>query len=107
MRLLKVRAVRLGNSGLKVSKIILGCMSYGSPGGYFAMYLLNSGRSRSAEWQAWVLPEEEGIKHIKAAYDAGINTFDTANVSILTEVVCALDADGGCRSTATGCRRSF
>ena len=43
-------AVRLGNSGLKVSKIILGCMSYGSP-----------------EWQDWVLPEEESIQHIKAA----------------------------------------
>ncbi|TFK33066.1 NADP-dependent oxidoreductase domain-containing protein [Crucibulum laeve] len=55
--------VRLGNSGLKVSRIILGCMSYGSP-----------------DWQGWVLPEEESIKHIKAAYDAGINTFDTANV---------------------------
>ncbi|KAJ7596448.1 aryl-alcohol dehydrogenase [Mycena floridula] len=55
--------VRLGSSGLKVSKIILGCMSYGSP-----------------EWAGWVLPEDEGIKHIKAAYDAGINTFDTANV---------------------------
>ncbi|KAJ3902063.1 aryl-alcohol dehydrogenase [Lentinula edodes] len=47
--------VRLGNSGLKVSRLILGCMSYGSP-----------------EWQDWVLPE--------AAHDAGINTFDTANV---------------------------
>lgn len=44
-------AVRLGNSGLKVSKIILGCMSYGSP-----------------EWQDWVLGEEESIKHIKFAY---------------------------------------
>ncbi|KZP13276.1 Aldo/keto reductase [Athelia psychrophila] len=55
--------VRLGKSGLKVSKIILGCMSYGSP-----------------EWQSWILGEEEGIAHIKAAYDAGINTFDTANV---------------------------
>ncbi|KAL1754901.1 NADP-dependent oxidoreductase domain-containing protein [Schizophyllum commune] len=65
----KVPYVRLGNSGLKVSKIILGCMSYGSP-----------------EWQAWVLPEEEGIKHIKAAYDAGINTFDTANARIQREV---------------------
>ncbi|THU77497.1 Aldo/keto reductase [Dendrothele bispora CBS 962.96] len=58
-----MKYVRLGNSGLKVSKIILGCMSYGSP-----------------DWQSWVLPEEEGIKHIKAAYDAGINAFDTANV---------------------------
>ncbi|KAJ7584464.1 aryl-alcohol dehydrogenase [Mycena floridula] len=43
--------VRLGLSGLKVSKIILGCMSYGS-----------------SQWAGWVLPEEEGIKHIKAAY---------------------------------------
>lgn len=55
--------VRLGQSGLKVSKIILGCMTYGSP-----------------EWQQWVLGKEEGIAHIKAAYDAGINAFDTANV---------------------------
>ncbi|KAI0760956.1 Aldo/keto reductase [Trametes elegans] len=59
----KMEYVRLGNSGLKVSKIILGCMSYGSP-----------------EWQAWVLPEKEGIEHIKYAYDHGITTFDTANV---------------------------
>ena len=43
-------AVRLGNSGLKVSKIILGCMSYGSP-----------------DWQGWVLPEKESIEHIKHA----------------------------------------
>ncbi|CAK5274675.1 unnamed protein product [Mycena citricolor] len=57
-----MKYVRLGNSGLKVSRIILGCMSYGSRG-----------------WQTWVLEEEESFKHIKAAYDAGINTFDTAN----------------------------
>jgi len=37
-------------------------MSYGSP-----------------EWQKWVLPEEQAIEHIKFAYEAGINTFDTAN----------------------------
>lgn len=46
-----ILTVRLGNSGLKVSKIILGCMSYGNP-----------------EWQDWVLGEEEGIKQIKYAY---------------------------------------
>jgi len=34
----------------------------------------------SPEWQAWLLPEEEAIKHIKAAYEAGIQSFDTANV---------------------------
>ncbi|KAJ3825901.1 aryl-alcohol dehydrogenase [Lentinula raphanica] len=61
---------RLGNSGLKVSRIILGTMQYGSP-----------------EWQPWVLGnEEEAIKHIKTAYDAGIQTFDTADVWILTFV---------------------
>ncbi|GAA5868302.1 hypothetical protein JCM1840_005628 [Sporobolomyces johnsonii] len=59
----KVGYVRLGNSGLKVSKIILGCMSYG----------LKS-------WANWVLEEEESMKHFKLAYDLGINTWDTANV---------------------------
>ncbi|KAG5642117.1 hypothetical protein DXG03_003588 [Asterophora parasitica] len=43
-------AVRLGKSGLKVSKIILGTMQYGSK-----------------DWQEWVLGEEEAIKHIKFA----------------------------------------
>ncbi|KII87950.1 hypothetical protein PLICRDRAFT_654080 [Plicaturopsis crispa FD-325 SS-3] len=69
----KIGYVRLGNSGLKVSKIILGTMQYGSKG-----------------WQPWVIDdEEEGIKHIKFAYDAGIQTFDTANVysNGLSEIV--------------------
>ncbi|KAG8908297.1 hypothetical protein FRB99_007831 [Tulasnella sp. 403] len=63
---------RLGKSGLRISKIILGCMSYGSP-----------------EWQPWVLDEAEGMKQIKVAYDLGINTFDTANVysNGLSEVI--------------------
>lgn len=43
-------SVRLGNSGLKVSKLILGTMQYGSPG-----------------WRDWVLGEEEAIQHIKVA----------------------------------------
>jgi len=59
----KMPYVRLGKSGLKVSKIILGTMQYGS-----------------SEWQDWVIgDEEEIVKHVKAAYDAGINAFDTAN----------------------------
>ncbi|KAL7267363.1 CSG1/SUR1-like protein, partial [Rhizina undulata] len=53
----------LGKSGLKVSKIILGAMSYGSP-----------------EWMAWVKNEEESLPLLKAAYDLGINTWDTADV---------------------------
>ncbi|KAG6859091.1 hypothetical protein C0995_011610, partial [Termitomyces sp. Mi166 len=56
-------SVRLGTSGLKVSRLILGTMSYGS-----------------SEWQAWVQGEEEAFKTIKFAYDAGINAFDTADV---------------------------
>ncbi|EIW83680.1 Aldo keto reductase [Coniophora puteana RWD-64-598 SS2] len=59
----KMPYVRLGNSGLKVSKIILGTMQYGHEG-----------------WAPWSLGEEEGIAHIKAAYDVGIQSFDTANV---------------------------
>ncbi|KDR75718.1 hypothetical protein GALMADRAFT_226363 [Galerina marginata CBS 339.88] len=59
----KVPYIRLGNSGLKISKVVLGTMQYGSP-----------------EWQEWLLGEEEAIKHIKFAYEAGIQSFDTANV---------------------------
>ncbi|KAH9840762.1 aryl-alcohol dehydrogenase [Rhodofomes roseus] len=60
----KIPYVRLGKSGLKVSKIILGCMSYGSKG-----------------WSEWVIDDQEEVnKHIKFAYDHGIQTFDTANV---------------------------
>ncbi|KAG9126474.1 hypothetical protein FRC07_003290 [Ceratobasidium sp. 392] len=59
----KMQYVRLGQSGLKVSRIILGMMTYGDP-----------------KWQGWVLGEEEGIAHVKAAYDLGIQTFDTANI---------------------------
>ncbi|CDZ97342.1 Voltage-gated shaker-like K channel, subunit beta/KCNAB [Phaffia rhodozyma] len=59
----KMEYVRLGNSGLKVSKIILGCMSYGD-----------------ADWQDWVLDEEASLPHFKFAYDRGVQTWDTADV---------------------------
>ena len=57
--------VNLGKTGLKVSRICLGCMTYGDP----AKWLHN-----------WVLTEEEGRPFIKAALDKGINFFDTANI---------------------------
>jgi len=58
----KMQYVNLGKSGLKVSRLILGCMTYGSA-------------------QGWMIPdEEEAFKQLKYAYDLGINTFDTANV---------------------------
>jgi 1-deoxyxylulose-5-phosphate synthase len=56
--------VRLGRSGLKVSRIILGCMSYGDP---------KAGRHE------WSLKLDEARPFYKAALDAGITTFDTAN----------------------------
>ena len=55
-------------------------MSYGSPGVYTPSFTCHLHLTSVPEWQPWVLGEEEGIKHIKAAYDAGINTYDTANV---------------------------
>jgi len=60
--------VRLGNTGLKVSKLCLGCMSYGN-----------------TTWRKWVLPKEVGIKHIQRALELGINFFDTADVYSLGE----------------------
>ncbi|KAI0012129.1 Aldo/keto reductase [Xylariaceae sp. FL0662B] len=60
----KMEYVRLGKSGLKISKVILGCMTFGS-----------------SKWEGspWVLDEEESFKVIKCAYDNGINAWDTAD----------------------------
>jgi 1-deoxyxylulose-5-phosphate synthase len=62
--------VNLGKTGLKVSRICLGCMSYGSP----ATGELKPGR------QPWALNEEESQPFLRQALDLGINFFDTANV---------------------------
>jgi aryl-alcohol dehydrogenase (NADP+) len=56
---------RLGNTGLQVSRICLGCMSFGNP---------NAGSHN------WTLPEADSRPILKAAWEAGINFFDTANV---------------------------
>ena len=53
----------LGNTGLKVSRICLGMMTYGSK-----------------QWRDWVLDEEESRPFIKRALELGLNFFDTANV---------------------------
>jgi len=54
---------RLGKSGLRVSVPILGAMSYGSD-----------------KWDKWVLNEDKALPLLKAAWDRGINTWDTANL---------------------------
>lgn len=56
---------RLGKSGLQVSRICLGCMSYSDS---------------SAGHHGWTLDEEAARPYFKAALDAGINFFDTANI---------------------------
>jgi 1-deoxyxylulose-5-phosphate synthase len=55
--------VNLGKSGLKVSRLCLGMMTYGS-----------------SKWRKWVLDEEESLPFVKLALEAGINFFDTADV---------------------------
>ena len=55
--------VRLGATGLKVSRLCLGCMTYGS-----------------SKWRPWVLDEEAALPFFKSAIEAGINFFDTADV---------------------------
>ncbi|KAJ9104769.1 hypothetical protein QFC19_003910 [Naganishia cerealis] len=59
----KMEYTYLGKSGLRVSKICLGMMSYGDK-----------------RWNEWILEEDESLPLIKAAYDAGINFFDTADI---------------------------
>ncbi|KAK6462694.1 NADP-dependent oxidoreductase domain-containing protein [Scheffersomyces coipomensis] len=55
--------VKLGDSGLSVSNVICGCMSFGDKA-----------------WADWVVEEEETMEILKKCYDVGIRTFDTADV---------------------------
>ena len=59
----RMQYVNLGRTGLKVSRICLGMMTYGDPA-----------------WRAWVLPEDRGRPIIKRAIESGINFFDTADM---------------------------
>jgi aryl-alcohol dehydrogenase-like predicted oxidoreductase len=55
--------MQLGGTGLNVSRICLGCMTYGDPG-----------------WRPWILGEEAAQPFFRAAVEAGINFFDTSNM---------------------------
>jgi len=55
--------VRLGRSGLKVSRLALGCMTYGDP-----------------KWRPWILDETAARPHFARALESGINFFDTADM---------------------------
>src|SRR4051812_48383727 len=63
--------VRLGDTGLKVSRICLGCMSYGDPDRVSA--------DGTRRWP-WALREDEARPFLRRAVELGINFFDTANV---------------------------
>jgi aryl-alcohol dehydrogenase-like predicted oxidoreductase len=67
-----VKYVPLGATGMKVSQLCLGCMSYGSP-----------------SWRPWVLDEAAAAPFFRRAVEAGINFFDTADMYSLgqSEVV--------------------
>lgn len=55
---------KLGDSGLSISKLIVGCMSYGSK-----------------KWADWVIEDKQEVfKILKTCYDAGLRTYDTADV---------------------------
>jgi aryl-alcohol dehydrogenase-like predicted oxidoreductase len=58
-----VEYVRLGRTGLEVSRLALGCMSYGDPA-----------------WRPWILDEAAARPHFRRALDLGINFFDTADM---------------------------
>ncbi len=60
--------VNLGKTGLKISRLCLGMMTYGSK-----------------TWREWVLEESEALPFVRRALDAGINFFDTADVYSLGE----------------------
>jgi aryl-alcohol dehydrogenase-like predicted oxidoreductase len=53
----------LGTTGIEVSRICLGCMSFGDP-----------------DWRGWVLPPEDGHELVERALELGITFFDTANM---------------------------
>lgn len=60
-----MRYTRLGSTGLEVSVVSLGCMSWGDPG---------------RGWHPWILDEDAARPIVRAAYEAGVTVFDTANV---------------------------
>ena len=62
--------VNLGHTGLKVSRICLGCMTYGSPA---------TGKPLPGR-HAWTLSEADSQPFLRQALDLGVNFFDTANV---------------------------
>jgi len=58
-----MKTTKLGSTGLEVSRLCLGCMTYGDPG-----------------WRPWILPEKDARAHFAKAIELGFNFFDTADM---------------------------
>lgn len=58
-----MKTTRLGATGLEISRLGLGCMTYGDPA-----------------WRSWILDEEAARPHFRKALDLGVNFFDTADM---------------------------
>src|SRR6476661_4348461 len=58
-----MQLVNLGRTGIKVSRLCLGCMTYGTP-----------------KWREWVLDEGASRPFFRRAWEAGVNFFDTADM---------------------------
>jgi aryl-alcohol dehydrogenase-like predicted oxidoreductase len=58
-----MKTTNLGRTGMRVSRLCLGCMSYGTP-----------------DWRPWVLDQNQARPFFKRALEAGINFFDTSNL---------------------------
>ena len=58
-----MQSLRLGRTGLKVSRLCLGCMTYGDP-----------------KWRPWILGRDEAFPFFRKAIEAGITFFDTADI---------------------------
>ncbi|MEX2113061.1 MAG: aldo/keto reductase [Pirellulales bacterium] len=58
-----MKYTRLGHTGVEVSRLCLGCMSYGDPG-----------------WRPWVLDEAAAMPFFRLAIESGVNFFDTADM---------------------------
>ena len=71
-----MKYARLGTTGLTVSRICLGCMSYGDPD--------KPGPDGQKRWP-WALNEKDSLPFFKRAIEVGINFFDTANVYSIGE----------------------
>src|SRR4051794_5901601 len=59
----RVEYVNLGRTGIQVSRLCLGCMTYGT-----------------SQWRPWVLDEDASRPFVRRAWEAGINFFDTADM---------------------------